>query len=320
MSQWFTTTQSTTLFHSSARRRPVLVTGAAGRIGSYFTQHSHRRYDLRLMVHQRSDGRELSRYGQVVEADLADLGRLKDVCAGIDTVLHLAATPDPEADWPAILQANIIGCYHLFAAAIAARCRRVIFASSIHAVSGYPADVQVKAGDPVNPGDLYGVSKCFGEALGRYVAEKEGVSVIALRIGAFEPREKAEQQKSLGMMDAFVSRRDLQQLIERCIDVENLQFAIFNGLSENRFNRLDMSSARELLGYESLDDFTQLHPQLTELNLPQRVKAHSVVDNRKSGMRRETGRHSGAGKDQPRAKTDPQEERDAGRSRKLRRK
>src|SRR3712207_7646535 len=79
--------------------------------------------------------------------------------------------------------------YHTFVAAKAAGCRRVIYASSIHAVSGYPSDVQVKTSEPVNPGDLYGVTKCFGEALGRYMAEKEGLSVIALRIGAFQAPE-----------------------------------------------------------------------------------------------------------------------------------
>src|SRR3712207_7240554 len=49
--------------------------------------------------------------------------------------------------------------YHTFVAAKAAGCRRVIYASSIHAVSGYPAGVQVKTSEPVNPGDLYGVTR-----------------------------------------------------------------------------------------------------------------------------------------------------------------
>ncbi len=122
--------------------------------------------------------------------------------------------------------------------------------------------MQVKTTDPVNPGDLYGVSKCFGEALGRYFAEKEGLSVIALRIGAFQRRETAHAPENVGLVDAFVSRRDLNQLIGRCIDAEQLQFAIFNGLSNNRFKRLDISDARDLLGYEPEDDFAQENPKL----------------------------------------------------------
>ena len=86
----------------------------------------------------------------------------------------MAGDPSPSATWESLLPTNIIGTYNIFVAAKAAGCRKVIYASSIHAVSGYPADVQVKTDEPVNPGDLYGVSKCFGEALGRYMAEQEG--------------------------------------------------------------------------------------------------------------------------------------------------
>src|SRR4029079_6238162 len=139
--------------------------------------------------------------------------RLTEYCQGIDTVVHMAANPDASAVWASILQDNIVGTYNMFMDARAAGCRGVIYASSIHAVSGYPADVQVKTSEPVNPGDIYGVSKCFGEALGRYMAEQEGLSVIALRIGAFQPIEAPRQEGSIAMLDAFVSQRDLNQLI-----------------------------------------------------------------------------------------------------------
>lgn len=171
-------------------------------------------------------------------------------------------------------------------AAKAAGCRRVIYASSIHAVSDYPADVQVKSSDPVNPGDLYGVTKCFGEAMGRYMAEREGLSVIALRIGAFQPAEKAEHAGSLEMMDMFVSRRDLNQLLEKCVEVETLKFAILHGLSDNRFKRLDITDARELVGYEPQDDITDLNPRLRELKLSDKVLAANQDDPQsKSGIR-----------------------------------
>jgi nucleoside-diphosphate-sugar epimerase len=195
--------------------------------------------------------------------------------------------------WRDLLEANIIGTYHLMAAAKKARCRRVVYASSIHAVSGYPAEVQVKTSDPVNPGDLYGVTKCFAEALGRYVAEQEGLSVIAIRIGGFQ--QVADVQNDDGkfpLINAFVSPRDLHQLFERCIDTENVKFAIFNGLSNNPFNRLDLSDARELVGYEPQDDFTALNPELKPLLLHERLIAHNAMEpgRGKSGMREETGK------------------------------
>jgi NAD(P)-dependent dehydrogenase (short-subunit alcohol dehydrogenase family) len=270
-----------------AAPRKVLVTGAAGRIGSYFARHSHQRYALRLMVRELNEkSAPLKPFGEIVTGDISDLARMKELCAGIDTVLHLAASPSPSSTWDELLPANISGTYNTMVAAKACGCRRVVFASSIHAVSGYPADVQVKTTDPVNPGDLYGVSKCFGEALGRYMAEKENLSVIALRIGAFQPLEAARQPHSLHMLDAFVSHRDLNQLMQRSIDAEHLQFGIFHGLSDNRFKRLDISDARELLGYQPQDDLTEENPRVKELQLSETVSAHSLADpGQKSGLR-----------------------------------
>jgi hypothetical protein len=287
MSQSFTATEDGALAESnSKKRRRVLVTGAAGNIGSYFAEHSHRKYDLRLLERDADDRAKMEKFGEVVLGDITNLDRMKEVCKGVDTVLHLAASASPSTAWDDALSLNIVGTYNTFVAAKAAKCRRFIYASSIHAVSGYPPDVQVKTSEPVNPGDLYGVTKCFGEALGRYMAEKEGLSTIALRIGAFQPPEAAESEKGLAMIDAFVSQRDLNQLIEKCIDVENLKFAIFHGLSDNRFKRLDLSDARALVGYDPQDDAFELNVKTKGLKLSKVVQAHSLADGKqKSGLR-----------------------------------
>jgi dTDP-4-dehydrorhamnose reductase len=292
MPQSFTAEPKTSpLAETQARPRRVLVTGAAGNIGSYFAAHAHGRYDLRLMVRGDEKREKIDRvraFGELVEADVTSLDDMKRACAGIDTVLHLAANPSAYATWDELLAPNVVGTYNTFVAAKAAKCRRVIYASSIHAVSGYPADVQVKTAEPVNPGDLYGVTKCFGEALARYMAEQEDLSAICLRIGAFQPREAAEKFESIAMIDAWVSRRDLNQLIERCIDVVELRFAIFHGLSNNRFKRLDISDARQLVGYTPQDDLTEINPRVKPLRLRERVGAHNVQDDpARSGIREE---------------------------------
>ena len=292
MSQSFTATETGALAKTTdGTKRHVLVTGAAGRIGSYFAEHAAEKYALRLMVRGDEEGVErIQPFGEVVEVDLADLSRLKEIMEGVDTVVHLAGDPGPSSLWQSLLETNIIGTYNVFVAAKTAGVRRVVYASSIHAVSGYPADVQVKTTEPVNPGDIYGVSKCFGEALCRYMAEKEGVSAIALRIGAFQPVEAVRDEKGIAMLDAFVSHRDLDQLIHRCIDVENVQFALLHGLSDNRFKRLDISDARELVGYEPLDDATEESPQLKALNLRETISTNSAVaDGGQSGLRAEVG-------------------------------
>ncbi len=276
----------TETMHGSTRR--VLVTGAAGRIGAYFARHNHDRYALRLMARGDEDNiAELYDWGEVVCGELSDLDALKRFAEGIDTIVHMAGNPAPSAVWQDLLDTNIIGTYHVFAAAKAMGVKRVIYASSIHAVSGYPADVQVKTNEPVNPGDLYGVSKCFGEALARYMAEQEGVSAIAIRIGGFQPPQTVQQDKGIAILDDWVSQRDLNQLIQKCIDAKNVKYATLHGLSDNRFKRLDISDARELVGYQPQDDAARELPQTRDVPF-QDMETSSLRDpGTKSGLRRD---------------------------------
>ena len=267
------------------RTRKVLVTGAAGKIGRYFAEHSHDRYELSFLVHSGEKGQPLERFGRVHEAGLEELEMLKELFAGQDTILHLAARAPPQQTWGPLLESNIVGTYNVFVAAAAAACRRVVFASSIHAISGYSLDRQVQVDDPVSPGDLYGVTKCFGEAMARFMATQQSLSAICVRIGAFQPLSEARKAENLPLMNAFVSHRDLNQLLNLCIDDERLQFAIFHGLSSNRFNRMNIADARELLGYEPQDDFASENPLLEPLELDDRVEPHSEKRGRSSGIR-----------------------------------
>ncbi len=279
------------IFYQQSRRHPepqprrVLITGAAGRIGGAFAAASQERYDLTLMAHHDDDTSEIEACGTVVRATLDDLDRLKELFDGQDTIVHMAADPSPEAEWESMLTNNITGTFNTMTAAVAAGCRRVIYASSIHAVSGYEEGYQVHAADPVNPGDLYGVTKCFGEAMGRYIATQHGVSVIAIRIGAFQPIEAARNEESLPMLNAFISHRDMVQLLQCSIDDEELLFAIVHGLSDNLFNCMEIQTARDLLGYKPQDDFTREHPRLAGLDLDEKVQPHSERGGQSSGLR-----------------------------------
>lgn len=227
--------------------RRVLVTGAAGRLGTDFVRHAPSRFDLRLMVRPGEEASQFDGRGEIVEAELEDFSRLLALCEGIDTVLHLAAEPRINAEWDTLLPSNIVGTHNLFQAAKAAGCRRVIFASSVHAVAGYPEDIQVRTSDPVNPDNLYGVTKAFGEALARYMAEQQGLSSIVVRIGAAHPERRDWNGWRMG--DAFISYADLRHLFVQCIDDVNVRFAIVHGVSDNRTKRLDISTTKTLLGY-----------------------------------------------------------------------
>ncbi|WP_189389621.1 NAD-dependent epimerase/dehydratase family protein [Streptomyces sp. SDr-06] len=266
-------------------RLKVIVTGAAGRIGSGFAKFAAERFELLLLDRPGVDLTGLDAYGRTEHCDVADLPRLTELFRGADCVLHLAADSNTAAEWDSLLAANIVGTYHVFAASRSADCPRVVFASSVHAVSGYAPGRQIMADAPVNPGNLYGVTKCFGEALGRYMAEREGLTVMAVRIGAFQKPEAAMAPDSDWMIGTFVADQDLYRLLERAIRIQGIGFGIFHGVSNNWFKRLDITETRELLDYEPAYDFMRLSPAFRELftdlphgHHPSGVKKNGTTD------------------------------------------
>ena len=77
MSQSFTATADGALADApQGVRRRVLVTGAAGKIGSYFAEHSNQKYDLRLLVRESDDAAKINPFGEVVTGDIGDLDRM----------------------------------------------------------------------------------------------------------------------------------------------------------------------------------------------------------------------------------------------------
>jgi nucleoside-diphosphate-sugar epimerase len=74
-------------------------------------------------------------------------------------------------------------CNNIFQAAEGAGCRRIIFASSINVIGGYPLEVAVSTNMPVRPANLYGATKAWGESLARFFADTTTLSCICLRFG-----------------------------------------------------------------------------------------------------------------------------------------
>lgn len=255
-----------------ADRRRVLITGAAGYIGTFLRKGWEGEYAMVLV-----DNKDISDPGQseVVIGDIADLERMRRACQGVDTLIHLAADPSPRGEFDkTVLPVNIIGTHNTFRAASEAGVRRTVFASSIHAVGAYLPDVQVKEDMPVRPCCEYGTSKCYGEALGSYFADVKGMSVIAIRIGGVHGHHGDELHHQPSAIDYLVSEDDLAQLITKCVEApDNVRFAIVHGISDNRFKRLDISRAREILGYEPDDDAAEGIGQ----DVPEPHPIHSAV-------------------------------------------
>ena len=240
-------------------KRKVVITGAAGRIGSSLIDNFKDETDLVL-----ADKKVNRLYAfedenvTVFELDILNKASCLNVCEGADTVIHLAADPSPSAAYESVKRINIDGTYNMMSAAHEQGCRRFIFASSIHAVKGYPRDEQVKTGSPVRPLNLYGVSKVFGEALGSYYAYQTAMEVIAVRIGGFrllDNMKKEEKQPVDYQRSSYISERDLVQLIDRCVKAQLLRpYEIVHGVSDNAFKYLDLSDTRAKFQYQPQDD------------------------------------------------------------------
>jgi nucleoside-diphosphate-sugar epimerase len=233
-------------------KQTILLTGAAGRIGSNFLREFGDRYKWVLADHVTptviSDGAD------VITFDVADLDACRSACAEVNTVVHLAADPSPEADfYGSLLDNNIKGTYNMFRAAKDAGCQRVIFASSVHAIFAYPPDSPVPDGVPVRPANMYGATKTFGESVGSAFAYGEGLSSICVRIGAYH-NDWIKSAATPDNLCAYVSPRDLNQLLVKCIETPDIDYAVVIGLSNNRQLRMSLDATRTLLNYQPVDD------------------------------------------------------------------
>lgn len=234
-------------------RTKLLITGAAGRIGSAFVAEMADRYDFRLAdktdrVHDVLPGAES------LVLNVADYDACLHAVQEIDVVLHLAADPSPEADYYESLRPNNFdGTYNIFRAAADAGCERVVFASSVQTVLGYQPDDETPTDAYWWPMNMYAVSKCYGEATARMFSSETDLSAICVRIGAYSPPDMSSPELQV-LRSGYVSARDLNQLFRLCIDAADIDFAVVHGISNNRVKRLSLVETTRLLGYEPVDD------------------------------------------------------------------
>ena len=233
-----------------ATKPHVLITGAAGLVGGIIRQHWGDRYRLRLADIQPVS--DLADHEESIKLDIRDLEAFTEACRDVDVVLHLAADRSPSADfYETLIDLNLIGCYNGFEAARRSGCRRVVFASSINAVLGYRGDQAVSWDIPVFPQNVYGATKCFGEALGRVYADQHDVSCISVRLGS--PRFDQSGDWDPEKPSHEISPRDTAQLFACCIDVEDLNWAVVPGISRHKKGWQDVEDACRALDYQPQD-------------------------------------------------------------------
>ena len=224
----------------------ILITGAAGRIGRTLREGFRGRYPaLRL-----SDVAPMDPPGpgeEIVKADLTNFTAVEAAMHGVDCVVHLGGI-SVEDTWEKILPNSIVGTWNVFEAARRHGVRRIIYASSHHAVGFYRRARFIDQAVLPRPDGPYGVSKVFGEAVGRLFADKHAMSVACLRIGAFRATPADRRQ-----MHVWLSPRDAVQLVGCCIDAPDYHFIVVYGVSGNLRNRY-LNKGVDFLGYRPQDN------------------------------------------------------------------
>lgn len=225
--------------------KTILITGAAGGVGRVLRDELAGRYALRLSDLKPMD--DLRPDESFVRGDVARMADMLKATRGADAIIHLGAWA-VEGEWETILAANINGTYNVFEAARQNGVKRVLFASSNHAVGFYPRDERIDHRCYPKPDSRYGVSKVCGEALGSLYADRYGLEVFVMRIGNVAPAPVDRRRLSI-----WISPRDMGQLVSIGIEHPDIRFEIVYGISGNRRAWYDNANALRL-GYRPADD------------------------------------------------------------------
>src|SRR6516164_168155 len=234
--------------------RPVLLTGASGKLGRYLSAAlAERGWRLRLT--------DIAPYPDPVPAsaeftradlnDRATMLRLAEHCAAI---IHFGALVE-YSRFEAIIGADLRGTYHMFEAARLEHIR-VIYASSNHVIGFYERSTALDC--PYRPDSFYGLAKVFGEMVARLYWDKHGIESVSLRIGSCYPEPQDER-----MLATWLSYDDLVNLVERSLLAECVQCSIIWGASNNKAGWWKKDD-RARIGWHPRDSADAWEPQFSK--------------------------------------------------------
>ncbi len=227
------------------RYERILITGAAGRLGSELRKGlAPLAGRIRLAARKPID--DLAGHEEEAIFDLADMDATIAATKDCDAIVHFGGAA-VESAWQTILDANIRGSYHIYEGARKHGAKRVVYASSVHAIGYHEVDAQIGVDAPVRPDTLYGVSKNFVESLSRLYWDKFGIESVCLRIFSSFP-EPADRR----MLWSYLSFADCVRLVEASLTAPRVGHTISFGLSDNKVKTVDNSGANHL-GYRPQD-------------------------------------------------------------------
>ena len=229
--------------------KKLVLTGAAGRLGSYLREPLSKMCDEFVSTDIMDAPEKLSPNETYVKADLTNLDAMVDLLKGADMVVHFGAIGD-EAPFETLLGPNFIGAYNIWEAAYRNGLRRVVYASSIHAVGMHKKTDFIGIDAPHRPDTFYGLAKCFAEDLASMYWDKRGLESVCMRILS------CAQVTNSRAVGTWLSYDDLIQLVQRSIDTPITGFSVVYGVSDNDRAPVDNTKAHHL-GYKPKDNAEQ---------------------------------------------------------------
>ena len=232
----------------------LVLTGAAGRLGSYLREPLTKMCEELVSTDIVDDIGKCYEGERYVKADLSKLDDMMAVLEGADQVIHFGAYGD-EAPFDTILGPNIIGAYNVWEAAYRHNVRRVVYASSIHAVGMHAKTDFIGTDVPHRPDTFYGLAKCFAEDLASLYWDKRNVESVCMRILS------CAQVNNARALGSWLSYDDLIHLVQQSVNTPTTGFAVVYGVSKN--DRAPVDNARaSFLGYRPRDNAEQFAEQV----------------------------------------------------------
>lgn len=235
--------------------KKIGITGASGNIGTTLQKGLAGTYNLTL-YDIKNTGRGDDTF---IKVDFAQQKEVEGIFNGLDALIHLAGNPHPDAPPQATMRNNFVATSYVFEEARRAGVKKIIFASSnFYHESALGEALRKKAWRsitldmPPTPLSLYGVSKVYGESVGRHLSHL-GTQFVALRIGWTVPDDNPANYGGNYMRAVFCSKRDLVQAFTKAIEIDTSFLPAF-AVSDNKYNVFDLAETKKILGFHPQDD------------------------------------------------------------------
>ena len=231
----------------SKLHKKIVLTGACGNLGMELRGTLSALADELVSVDITDAPETLLENETFVKADCSDFDAVMDFMEGADMAVHFASIAD-ERPFEVLLGPNFLSAYNIWEAGYRHGARRIIYASSVHAVGMHENAAGIDVDAPHNPDTFYGLAKCFTEDLGKLYWSKRGLESVHMRI--FSCTKVPQNARALR---TWLSFDDLRQMVERSVTATTTGFAVVFGVSNN--DRAPVNNAKSaFLGYQPKDN------------------------------------------------------------------